>query len=692
MDFIAQSGYSSYFIADNNLRIESTNLSCALADQGIKIRIRKDVRVRKRNIDPAWFQPLPPEQQYAPIEEPRSEGSDEEGDGARHGRDSKRARVGDASGPAANNAPPPPSVIPAPGAPGWGPIDPNLGNAPPQTSAAGPPPSQPPQAAPTTSGVPNAPENAQYDSRAYAGHSAQQQQPPPQPQQHAPPPPAPSSSSSSSGHAEYHHPPPPHVMQHPGHGHAPPPPPPPPGNMYAPYGQPQWGPPPVPQAPYAGYHQQAAYDHHAHQHQHQHQPPPSHHQQQQQQQQQQHRGPPHAPPPQQGHYTAPPPAPGPQPPMHYGQPPPPPPYGYYDVHGQYIPPAPAPGPAPTQQGQGQAPGSPHQRAKEGAAGSAYSASPPGVQMMPPHPAYAGQEYYGRPPPPPAPQAQQQDTRGAPPPANRGYQQQPSPYPPSAGQQAPPPQHHQHQQQQHGMGHYMGHPPPHHQGYVYPQGTAPDPYQQWNAGQYAFGGYGRPPMSNGQWPGQPPAANGVPPPPPPPPGQAGPSSLQQAGPADAYAAPQHQVDRTYQHQAGAAGGYVRPGPDDGSGRRTPPAPSISVQARGYGAQQGGGANNGSAGMVGAPGQGVMSSPERRMSTNTNGSPAGSAGAGAAVVGMSPDRIQLPPLRANNNASPPPPAAGVGGPYAPYGLNRSNSSYGPGSKKNPLSIGSIISDES
>ena len=33
----------------NLSRSESTPLSCSLADQGIKIRIRKDIRVRKRN-------------------------------------------------------------------------------------------------------------------------------------------------------------------------------------------------------------------------------------------------------------------------------------------------------------------------------------------------------------------------------------------------------------------------------------------------------------------------------------------------------------------------------------------------------------------------------------------------------------------------------------------------------------------
>ena len=87
---------------------ESTNLSCALADQGIKIRIRKDVRIRKRNLDPAWFQPLPPEQQpYGHPEEVGSDGSDGEdgagGSGSKRGaggigREGKRQRVGEVGG------------------------------------------------------------------------------------------------------------------------------------------------------------------------------------------------------------------------------------------------------------------------------------------------------------------------------------------------------------------------------------------------------------------------------------------------------------------------------------------------------------------------------------------------------------------------------------------------------------------
>ena len=93
-------------------------------------------------------------------------------------------------------------------------------------------------------------------------------------------------------------------------------------------------------------------------------------------------------------------------------------------------------------------------------------------------------------------------------------------------------------------------------------------------------------------------------------------------------------------------------------------------------------------------GVMSSPERRMSVNSGvgGSPSANGGVVQNGVGVavSPDRIQLAPLRANN-ASPTPPSTAPAGAYPPYPLSRSNSSYAPGSKKNPLSIGSIISDE-
>src|SRR6266576_1414788 len=46
--------------------VESTPLSCSLADQGIKIRIRKDIRIRKRPFQ--VFDPLP-----QPLDSPTDE-------------------------------------------------------------------------------------------------------------------------------------------------------------------------------------------------------------------------------------------------------------------------------------------------------------------------------------------------------------------------------------------------------------------------------------------------------------------------------------------------------------------------------------------------------------------------------------------------------------------------------------------
>jgi hypothetical protein len=74
---------------------ESTPLSCSLADQGIKIRIRKDIRVRKRQI-PALTQPLSTD-----VDGLDSDGDDEDDPDRRPKRQSKRSRIdnsGDAGG------------------------------------------------------------------------------------------------------------------------------------------------------------------------------------------------------------------------------------------------------------------------------------------------------------------------------------------------------------------------------------------------------------------------------------------------------------------------------------------------------------------------------------------------------------------------------------------------------------------
>ncbi|THH03701.1 hypothetical protein EW145_g6080, partial [Phellinidium pouzarii] len=315
---------------------ESTNLSCALADQGIKIRIRKDVRVRKRNADPTWFQPVQVEQQ-----EEQSDASDDEG-----GRDSKRARVADPQAGPSNSAPPPPPAPPAvAAAPGAWSMDPSL--------------AQPPPPPPSSTSIVNAPDSVQYDPRGYGTGP-----PPVHPDYHPPPP----------GHQH------PHYLQ-----------PPPPNGIYpGSYGPPGpgWG--PMAQG-YGGYHQ-PAYDHHVHQQQPP--PPPSAHQHQQQQQQ--HRGPP---PPQPGPYGAP------LAQMHYSAPPP---YGYYDQHGQYIPPpqhvpAAPPSPRSMQPQQGVQQQANQQRSKDGYAPTPTPTIPTHVPPPPPPGAYPGQEYgYARPPPPAPP--------------------------------------------------------------------------------------------------------------------------------------------------------------------------------------------------------------------------------------------------------------------------------------------------
>ncbi|KAI5121467.1 hypothetical protein M0805_003924 [Coniferiporia weirii] len=548
---------------------ESTNLSCALADQGIKIRIRKDVRVRKRTVDPTWFQPVQAEQ------EEQSDASDDEG------RDPKRVRVNDSQAGPSNPAPPPPAPpAPVPAAGTWN-IDPNLAQPPP------PPP-------PASVGLAGAPDPAQYDPRGYSA---------------GPPPPAPPGT-----HPDYHPPPPghqhPHYMQHP-------PQPPPPNGMYpGSYGPPAPGWVPMAQG-YGTYHQ-PAYDHHAHQ---QHSgapppPPPSH-------QHQQHRGMPQA-----GPYGAP------LTPMHYNAPPPPP-YGYYDQHGQYIPPPqhlPAAPASPRSMQQGVQQPNQQQRGKD-----TYPSTP--TPMIPTHPppppaAYPAQDYgYAR-PPPPAPSS------SVPP------HQQARPYQPVPGPQAGPapgPYASPAPQQQH-MGHYL----PQHQAYAYAQGDPYQQQQQWGA-QYAqqpfAGGYAaRPP-----WPAPPPGTATA---------TASPVVPMQTDP---YVSPHQPQPQPY-----AQGGYVRPGPDEAASRRSPPVPSISGQGRVYAAAA---ATSGTAPM------GSTNSPQRN----------GVAGVAPGSASSS-DRIQLAPLR--QSAGSPTPPSSAGGTYGGYAMGRTNSQYG---KKNPLSIGSIISDE-
>ncbi|KAF6750403.1 velvet factor-domain-containing protein [Ephemerocybe angulata] len=229
---------------------ESTPLSCSLADQGIKIRIRKDIRVRKRP------------NQGADFSVPLSMDDDEEDDHERSTRQLKRSRTDDGMGPGSSamgavpqtpqsQQPWPPVTIadPALGPP----IPPPPGAATSTTLTTG---ADGPQQGTMTLGAPMA--MGAYDSRGVYVYDQQQpqqpqpvpQQPPqqyrdpnqPQPQQAAAPPPPP----------QQHQPQQPYGMPH----HAAPPPPPPQGYHYP---QPAWGAPPQPQPVYdGGYYQQHA--------------------------------------------------------------------------------------------------------------------------------------------------------------------------------------------------------------------------------------------------------------------------------------------------------------------------------------------------------------------------------------------------------------------------------------------------
>ncbi|KAG2005580.1 hypothetical protein CC2G_001974 [Coprinopsis cinerea AmutBmut pab1-1] len=325
---------------------ESTPLSCSLADQGIKIRIRKDIRVRKR-----------PNQGYdLPLPLPMDEQQDDEEDDQIIRREPKRTRTDDGS---LDNARTNGTVSSALAPLGQQPQQPQQQSWPPPTGqdpALGPSIPPPPNATMSSTltvgdvpgsgtmnmtsspSIPGPP--ATYDSRAPAQYppydqtsqpmqqtqpqqpyrdpnqpSAAPQQPPPQ---HMPPPPPavqhqpqPQPPQQPQPQQQvYQQPPAQHMPPPPGHVHAQPPPPPhghmapappPPPQGYAPYPQ-TWGAPPPPQQPvYDGYY---------------------HHQQ-------------HAPPVPQHHYAAHPNA--------YAQPPPPPAHvtPRYDYYQQQHPPMPA---------------------------------------------------------------------------------------------------------------------------------------------------------------------------------------------------------------------------------------------------------------------------------------------------------------------------------------------------------------
>ncbi|KAG1744543.1 velvet factor-domain-containing protein, partial [Suillus paluster] len=143
---------------------ESTPLSCSLADQGIKIRIRKDIRVRKRPIAALT----------APIDTENNNNEDEhENDtpvsAAPSSGHSKRARHGTVSSSGASDLQTPTGSLA--GLPAWPSstsLDPMLG----APSAPGgvelPAPTHPPPPAPAGGGIPP-PRGASYESSRLGG-------------------------------------------------------------------------------------------------------------------------------------------------------------------------------------------------------------------------------------------------------------------------------------------------------------------------------------------------------------------------------------------------------------------------------------------------------------------------------------------------------------------------------------------
>ncbi|KIL64314.1 hypothetical protein M378DRAFT_24595 [Amanita muscaria Koide BX008] len=461
---------------------ESTPLSCSLADQGIKIRIRKDIRVRKRPI-----QALEPLQ---PIDGPSGEHDDDDRDADQDGKQPllKRSRTDNHNAESSREAENAEISTPQPSQQ-WPPsttIDSNIGPViPPPPNAQTqsiPPPSSNDNSASNTAIPHNAP--ASYDARtgAYPPYDQQtQSHQPHQPQAQA----QTQLSAAAHAHIQYRtepsqlhhqssqqvapppsqqtyvtsHPPPPPTQHMPPPSHMPPP-----GTHvphHAPIQQPYayptqaWpAPPPQPQPMYD------PYGHYHHQH-----PPP--------------------------HYPAmPPPAP---PAMHMQHAPPHPArydyaatmYSPYAYPGYYDQPPPPP-PPHTHQAQ-----HPQQYAPVPTASSSSSSSnapqavaPPPVTAPPvPHPTTM-------PPPPAPPTAGYADysttpyARATSSPQPRPYHQHPHPHPqphygPYAPQLAPHPQHQPR--------HYAPLPPPHPYSYAY--GPPPD---QWGAPAY-------PPHASMAWP-------------------------------------------------------------------------------------------------------------------------------------------------------------------------------------------------
>ncbi|KAH6912107.1 velvet factor-domain-containing protein [Coprinopsis sp. MPI-PUGE-AT-0042] len=513
---------------------ESTPLSCSLADQGIKIRIRKDIRVRKRPNQPYDLtMPLPMDDQDDEEEDNQLMRRDPKRSRTDDGLDSQGARAGAPSTalvplsqqpqqPQQQSWPPPtgqdpalgPSIPPPPnatvnnslsvdGAPGTGMMSMAPSVPPPGPGVYNPPPAPYPtydqSAPPMQQGQPQ---------QQYPAQGAPQQQHPQHP--HGPPPPPP---MQHQGQQVYGQPPIQHMAPQ-GHVH-PAPPPPPPGHMvpphppppqgYAPYPQ-AWGAPPPPQQPvYDGYYhpQQHAppgvHPHYAaHPNAYAQPPPPAHVTPRYDYYPQQ---PPPPMPAQYGYYDQsgqmhhqqmPPQQQQPQPAPQYAVPPPPqgvPPHQAPHPHPQYAPPPAAVGAAPPQQaGPGQAPPPP------AATGSPNTAPPPIAQQSQQNQQQQPQQQQ---------QQQQQPHQQPMPSGNLNYDyssyRPPTGSPqPGAGPYAPPPPH---PQQPH---HQQGHPPPPPAPYAPYAGHPPHMQQRMNPyappppAPYYYGTPQPPPTTPNDW--------------------------------------------------------------------------------------------------------------------------------------------------------------------------------------------------
>ncbi|PFH50101.1 hypothetical protein AMATHDRAFT_41083 [Amanita thiersii Skay4041] len=440
---------------------ESTPLSCSLADQGIKIRIRKDIRVRKRPIQA--LEPL-----SNPLDGPHdNDDGDRDGDPDGKRSSAKRSRTEESIEGSRETTHNEPAVLSAPQqSQPWPPvasIDSSLAPTipPPPNAQTIPPPSghgtsssainsTVPMTSPTGYDTRVGPYQP-YDSTQPQQMSSQaphavavatqyrtdnnQQQPPAQ-QQISPP------QAQQQYPNPHHHPPPAqHIPPPPSHMHPPPGThiahhavPPPVQQGYSPYPSQGWGaPPPPPSQP-----QQQMYDPYAHYHQHpQHPPPPPHYASM---------PPPPGPPGM--HMQHPPPARYDYPGAMYGQHPPPAPHPYAGYYDQ-PPPPPPPHPHPHQSQHPQQ----YPHVGTGTASPSNSMPPPVAppivppgSMPPPAPTTPGYVDYN-----PAPYA-----RGTVSPQPRPYPT----HPPAHYGPYPPPPHHQPR-------HY-GHPPPHPYGYpAYP---------------------------------------------------------------------------------------------------------------------------------------------------------------------------------------------------------------------------------